>query len=100
MISLKRIRNSNNLIAVHSPKAYGTSVVAALQQFIGELLEIDKSNDPANALAQRVLDPHAYFTRKRSLGTKFCALMATSTLAYMICMTSPCLLCYDTPLTT
>lgn len=58
------------LISVHTPKASGTSIIAALRQHFGELLEIDNLDDPANPLSQRVMDPQAYFSRKRRLGNQ------------------------------
>lgn len=55
------------LISVHTPKASGTSIIAALRQYFGEGLEVDNSDDPANPHSARVIDPQSYFARKRKL---------------------------------
>lgn len=59
--------NGEKFVSVHTPKASGTSITAGLQKIFGHLLEIDNSDDPANPLSQRVIDPNAYFGRNRKL---------------------------------
>lgn len=62
--------SANKFISVHTPKASGTSIIASLQKVFGDLLEIDNSDDPANPLSQRVIDPCSYFGRSRKLGKR------------------------------
>lgn len=55
------------LISVHSPKAGGTSISSALAEVFGSSFATDYSEDPANPLSPRNIDPSRYFSRRRKL---------------------------------
>ena len=55
------------IISVHTPKAGGTSVLAALQGAFGSGLLTESNEDPADPRSPRNIDPIEYFSRQRSL---------------------------------
>jgi hypothetical protein len=55
------------LISVHTPKSSGTTLIAAFSKIFGNGLAVETSDDPANPLSPRTLDPGRYGQRNRAL---------------------------------
>ena len=52
------------LISVHTPKAGGTSVSKILSEAFGAAYLADYTDDPAEPLSERNINPAAYFARR------------------------------------